>query len=226
MSTTPNLGITHWTANQGNPDVTGNTALDSHDYAIAGELVKNCAAGGTFTLGSTEWINAVIKLTGAPGAGFNVVVPLANPKLYLVWNATGQTATIKGTTGATVAVAAGVISLIYCDGTDCTQLLTTSAGSTTALSADTDVTLAGTTAGSAVSSQPFRASTYKKVIVFLNGYNNTTGSAQTITFPVAFTQTPVILAQSDPPCTVSTTTLTLPTSMSGPTTGFVILEGK
>lgn len=86
-------------------------------------------------------------------------------------------------------------------------------------------TLPGTTAGTAVSSQPFQGTGYKKFIVRLNGYNNTTITAQTITFPTAFAQTPVITVNSLPVCAVSTTQLTLPASMSGPITGWVIVEG-
>jgi hypothetical protein len=89
----------------------------------------------------------------------------------------------------------------------------------------TQTTLAGTTAGAAVSSQPANLANYKKFIVFLNGYENTTGTPQTIAYPVAFTQTPVFTDNSDPPCTATSTTLTLPASMSAPTTGFAVLEG-
>lgn len=86
-------------------------------------------------------------------------------------------------------------------------------------------TLNGTTAGTAISSQPFQGAGYKKFIVRLSGYNNTTGSPQTIAFPTGFTLTPVITVNSLPVCSVSTTQLTLPASMSGPISGWVIVEG-
>lgn len=87
-------------------------------------------------------------------------------------------------------------------------------------------TLNGTSAGTAVSSQPFIGANFKKVLVYLNGYENTTGAAQTITYPVAFTHTPNISFQPTAfGATVSTTVLTLPTSMGAPVTGWIVLEG-
>jgi hypothetical protein len=88
------------------------------------------------------------------------------------------------------------------------------------------VTLSGTTAGSAVWTQPFTGNAYKKVMVYLNGYENTGGTAQTITFPVSFADTPVITSQPSAfGATVSTTTLTFPTSMIAPVTGWIVVEG-
>lgn len=87
-------------------------------------------------------------------------------------------------------------------------------------------TLNGTTAGTAVSSQPEVGSSYKKFIVYLNGYENTGGVAQTIAFPVAFTHAPYIAQQPSAfGATVSTTTLTLPTGMGASVTGWVVVEG-
>src|SRR5216684_8785870 len=125
MPTTPNFGIPHWQPNQANPDVTGNTGLDMLDIALAGMATVDATAGGTFTLDSLPlqggykvWLYGILKLTGTPGAGFNIVVPLTNPKLYIVRNTTGQTATIKGATGATVGVATNKTQIVQCDGTD------------------------------------------------------------------------------------------------------------
>ncbi|MEM3862179.1 MAG: hypothetical protein QW203_06850 [Thermoplasmatales archaeon] len=89
-------------------------------------------------------------------------------------------------------------------------------------------TLTGTTAGTAIWSQPHGGtnSSIKKVIIYLNGYENTTTTAQTISFPYPFTYTPIITSQpSSFSATVTTTTLTLPTSMTAPVTGWVIIEG-
>jgi hypothetical protein len=89
----------------------------------------------------------------------------------------------------------------------------------------TQTTLNGTTAGTAVWSQPAMDSSVKKIVVFLNGYENTTATAQTITYPVAFTNTPKITSDDSGGSTASTTTLTLPASMSATKTGWVIVEG-
>ncbi len=89
----------------------------------------------------------------------------------------------------------------------------------------TQTTLNGTTAGTAVWSQPAMDSSVKKVVVFLNGYENTTATAQTITYPIAFANVPKITADDSGGSTASTTALTLPASMSATKTGWVIVEG-
>ena len=86
-------------------------------------------------------------------------------------------------------------------------------------------TVNGTTAGTAVWSQPAMDSSVKKIMVFLSGYENTTAIAQTITYPVAFTNTPKITADDSGGSSALTTTLTLPASMSAAKTGWVIVEG-
>jgi hypothetical protein len=85
-------------------------------------------------------------------------------------------------------------------------------------------TLTGTTTGTAISAQPFSGANYKKFLVYFNGYENTTATPQTITYPVAFIHTPRTVAD-DAGCTVTATTLTLPVSMSSAVTGWLILEG-
>ena len=66
---------------------------------------------------------AILQLTGTPGANFTLYLPPAT-KVYVVRNATANTATISaatalnGTTatgGTTVTVAAGSTSIIFCD---------------------------------------------------------------------------------------------------------------
>lgn len=86
-------------------------------------------------------------------------------------------------------------------------------------------TLNGTTAGSVVWAQDLTG-TVKRLVAYLNGYENTGGTAQTITFPTAFTYTPTIITQpSGLGATVSTSTLTLPTGMSGAVSGVLVVEG-
>ena len=57
-------------------------------------------------------------------------------------------------------------------------------------SAMKDVT--GTTAGSFTWVMPEQGAGMKTVLVYFNGYENDTTTAQTVTYPTAFTQTPVI----------------------------------
>ena len=99
-------------------------------------------------------------------------------------------------------------------------------GTSIQLGTSTQTTLTGTTAGSIVWSQPFQSGSYKKFIGYASGYENTTATAQTITYPTAFTETPMILGNSTGmTLSTSTSALTLPASMSASATGWIIIEG-
>jgi len=90
----------------------------------------------------------------------------------------------------------------------------------------TQTTLTGTTAGSIVWSQPLQGSALKLVIMYANGYENTTTTAQSITFTKAFTNTPaVIVNTTGMTITVSTTGVTLPTGMTAAASGWIIIAG-
>jgi len=90
----------------------------------------------------------------------------------------------------------------------------------------TQNTLTGTSAGSIVWSQPMQGSALKLVILYANGYENTTTTAQTITFTKAFTNTPAVLVNTTGmTITVSTTGVTLPTGMTAAATGWIIIAG-
>lgn len=82
-------------------------------------------------------------------------------------------------------------------------------------------TLTGT-AGTAVCSQPEQGSSYKKVVIYLNGYTDT--GTQTYTFPVPFTFTPYVygVAGGVSGASASTTNVTFTTTL---VSGFVFLEG-
>lgn len=92
---------------------------------------------------------------------------------------------------------------------------------------DTQTTITGTTAGSAVASMPIQEPTYKKVVVWLNGYENDTTTAQTYTFPMGFTETPAITTNSAsvPGVTVSTSALSLAPNTTTAYTGWLVVEG-
>jgi len=90
----------------------------------------------------------------------------------------------------------------------------------------TQNTLTGTSAGSIVWSQPLQGSALKLVILYANGYENTTTTAQSITFTKAFTNTPAVLVNTTGmSITVSTTGVTLPTGMTAAATGWIIIAG-
>ena len=92
---------------------------------------------------------------------------------------------------------------------------------------DAQTTITGTTAGSAVASMPIQEPTYKKVVVWLNGYENDTTTAQTYTFPMGFTETPAITTNSAsvPGVSVSTTALALAPDTTTAYTGWIVVEG-
>ncbi len=85
--------------------------------------------------------------------------------------------------------------------------------------------LAGTTAGSITYYEPIQQPGYKVFIAYLNGYQNNTGVAQTITFPQSFTNSPAIITDGTGGSTVNATTLTLPTGMGAPVTGWIYIVG-
>jgi len=87
-------------------------------------------------------------------------------------------------------------------------------------------TLTGSTAGSITYSMPIAERAYKKFVAYANGYENDTTTAQTISFPVAFTNTPYVATA--PSGLISSTTTTGITLASGTTTtytGWIIIEG-
>lgn len=91
----------------------------------------------------------------------------------------------------------------------------------------TQTTVSGTTAGSFIASMPEQGSSYKKVLMWLNGYENDTVTAQIYTFPVAFSETPAITTNtaSVPGVTVTSTEVELAPDTTTAYTGWIIIEG-
>jgi hypothetical protein len=97
-----------------------NEALRRIEEGIAGLTTK--AISGNVTLTSSNYIadearNAVLKLTGTPGATYKVTIP-AVEKLYFVINATDATQNIGTSGGTAAAVRSGQRAWVHCDGTD------------------------------------------------------------------------------------------------------------
>ena len=88
-------------------------------------------------------------------------------------------------------------------------------------------TLTGSTAGSIVWSMPFQGSSYKRFIAYFDAYENDTTTAQTISYPTAFTETPVISTNSAsvPGVTTTATELSIDPDTTTAYTGWVIVEG-
>jgi len=84
----------------------------------------------------------------------------------------------------------------------------------------------GTTAGSIIWDMPFQGTSYKKVLVYLDGYENDTTTAQTITFPTPFTYTPnVYNPAAVPGVTASTTALSIDPDTTTVYTAWIFVEG-
>ena len=128
-----------------------------------------------------------------------------------------------GVTGATTLASLGVTGNQTVGGT-----LTTSGNTSAPAFAATAAaaSLAGTTAGTVEYVMPEQG-TYKKFVAYANGYENDTTTGQSITFPVAFTNVPVVTTNTSG-LTVSVTTTTLTIAAPDVTTtytGYVIVEG-
>ena len=83
-------------------------------------------------------------------------------------------------------------------------------------------TLNGTT-GTAVCSEPFQGSSYKKVVVYFSGYTET--GSQVYTFPTAFTHTPYVYGLSTAVSATTITTTTATFVSVGALSGFLFIEG-
>jgi Concanavalin A-like lectin/glucanases superfamily/Pectate lyase superfamily protein len=107
-----------------------------------------------------------------------------------------------------------------------TAPLVDSSGTTYSTDADPHPqTIAGTSSGTAICSEPTVGSNYKKAICYLSAYYNSSGTAQTYNYPVAFTAVANITGNCVQPAATSLTALTLPSSMGSAATCAVTIEG-
>lgn len=85
---------------------------------------------------------------------------------------------------------------------------------------------AGTTAGTVYWSMPFQGTSYKKCVVYLSAYENDTAVAQTITYPTAFADVPLITNPSTVPgVTTTATELSIDPDTTTAYTGWIVVEG-
>lgn len=124
-ASSPNLSIPHLSANQTNPDVTINDAIDRLDKALADSL-SVAVTTADVTLTSTEALeNVYILTTGTLTADRALIFP-TNKKFYFVEHGSGGGFNITLKTAAQVGgvvLANGDRSLIYCDGTNIIEII-------------------------------------------------------------------------------------------------------
>ena len=88
-------------------------------------------------------------------------------------------------------------------------------------------TVSGTTAGSFTASQSKSKRSYKKVLIYLDGYENDSTTAQTYTFPVPFSTVAVITnnSASVPGVSTSLTEFSIAPDTTTAYTGIIVIEG-
>ena len=86
--------------------------------------------------------------------------------------------------------------------------------------------IAGTTAGSVACSEPFGGRAFKEVMCSLAGYENTTGTAQTYSFPIPFANTPFAARDDSGGVTLAPGGVTFPASMGSAKTGWIDIRGN
>ena len=91
----------------------------------------------------------------------------------------------------------------------------------------TQTTILGTTAGSLVCSETDVGPSYKRVVIYADGYENDTTTAQTYTYPTAFSSVAIITINtaSIPATTTSLTALSTAPDTTTAYTGLIIIEG-
>lgn len=158
----------------------------------------------------------VTNISNSQNGQSSNVVSVVDEKLHMKPNVFNDGITGSGTTG-TLTAGSGILNN--------SNVFTTAQTIPVVNTNTTQTTILGGS-GNVIISMPFQGSSYKKVVVFFNGYENDTTTPNTYTYPVAFTNTPNIYnPTSIPGVTTTTTTLSLVPDTTTLYTGWIIIEG-
>jgi len=193
--------------------------------------------GTTLTLGAlnTVGINPANSNTWTATQTFGNNISFGGATLNVATLTTGQYIYYNGTNwvntnavdGTTLENTSGTLSINLANANTwtATQTFATIVPSLVNISSAT-TTVTGTTAGSIIWDMPMQGTGYKKAVVYLDGYENDTTTAQTITFPTAFTYAPnVYNPGAVPGVTASTTALSINPDTTTVYTAWIFVEG-
>ncbi len=127
---TSHLQIPDIAAAQNQKEVTANAAHDLLDKAINQTVAKAITGSTSLTVLETRE-NALIELTGTPGAVFDLDMPDTNERVLVILNNTDAIATIRNSVGAGTGqpvIAVGAVAFFHYDGTDFVSLAAAAAG--------------------------------------------------------------------------------------------------
>ena len=125
---------------------TTNNNFNIIDRALNGVITLTITGDKTLTTSDgtlSEGQHRIIILSGSPGSAFNLTIsPNDIQKQYFIKNSTGQTATIKQGSGASVTLLNGLSDIVFADGAGSGAAVTTLLNATD-LVADTTPQLGG-----------------------------------------------------------------------------------